>query len=346
MQKNFYLFLISSLLFLTIAEATQIQHQGTAFVNLDLFGKPSSREGNTAFSVPWLYSDWNFQIDPKTQFHWRLSGVEERSSQTHHFIVQLDRSYIEYQNNDSEYFKMGLVESPWLLWMDQSFDTDLFPSSSWTMTRKMKYVADSDLGLVWSKNFNFGAQLQLAVMNGEENRNEEKGAKKDFEIVYDQQFETNTFGFGIIAGTYEEYSPYSDKLRILIRDSFKWGCSVFGFEGVWARDPADAVSDLKFAEGVELSADLPGQKTTAVGGSVWVMYQLNDLESLLLKYDELNPSTEVAGKKLQGGQLAWSKKWTDSLNSSVFYDRLTKGPEHSKTGRDAEKIGLALRIRF
>lgn len=329
--------------------ASRVQIEGSALLGLDLYSRPSAREGESAFVFRDLSLLVSAPVDDNAEFTFKLKGpgpeTGERSATTKRFLILIERAQVNFYSGFDTYF-LGIVAHPWEDRQSEYFNTFLWGPSSYLAAQRFKYVSLSDQGLVWRRDFSEGGQIQLAVLNGEENRSEEIGPKKEAVIVWDQPFSAGWLGVGIVYGGYEQFGPDNQKIRALLRWQSRWGKSTLGFEALWARDPADAVTLLGLAEGVELNVELPGQKTTAQGGTLWWLYQLQEIRELFLKLDYLNPSQEVSGKSLWGLQLALVNQWSESVNWVVYFENLEKQPQHSHSSLQNQRLGLSVQLVF
>lgn len=328
-------------------DLSKFELNGGAILGGDFFFKPTSREGEFGFLVRKLEAGLLADVDDQGQFELKMTGADERSPTltTKKFLLLLEKAQLNLFSNYGT-FSMGLVGHPWLEAQGEYIDFELWGDSSKPMAARFKYVGDSDLGLTWKWEFDNGGQIQLASVNGEENRTDEKGSRKDLMLIWDHPMTNGGFGLGLVYGGYDGYSPSTDKTRILGRGFSQLGRSRFGFEALWAKDSADAATDLELAEGVKLSSDLPGQKTTAVGGSLWWLYQLSEREQMFLRYDDLNPSREIPEKGLRSFQAAYTFQYSESVILALFYDQLEKQAKHSTTSPMSEKIGLTAKVSF
>ncbi len=328
-------------------EASRFEANGAAVLGGDFIFKPTSREGEVSFLVRKLEAGLLANVDKQGQFELKFTSADERTpkAETKKFLVLLEKAQLGLFSSVGT-FSMGLVGHPWSDRQSKYIDFEFWGDSSKPMSARFKYIGDSDLGLTWKREFDNGGQVQLAALNGEENRKDEEGARKDLMLVWDQPIANGGIGLGVSYGGYDGYSPASEKVRILARGHAPWGRTRFGFEALWAQDSADAATTLSLAEGVQLSSDLPGQRTTAVGESLWWLYELSDREKIFFRLDDLNPSREIPEKGLRVYQAAYSFQYSDSVILALFYDQLEKQAKHSTSSPKSEKAGVTAKVSF
>lgn len=350
-MKNAFLLFIVLVLVRNQAQAgidmTMFEMNGEALLGADLHSKPSAREGQLEFLVRKLEAELNMDLDERAQFDLKLRGAEERdqTAKTHKFALLLEQAEVSFFTKYGT-FSTGLVTHPWQEAQKDFLEFELWGDSSQSMATRYKYVGKSDLGLVWRWDFNNGGQTQIGLLNGEENRSEEKGTKKDITFVWDQPLGPALLGLGITYGVYDLYSPVNDKNRVQLRGKVPWGRSQFGFELLRAEDSADAATEYGLAEGVELNTELPGLKATATGGSFWWLYQLSDQEKVLLRANDLNPAQEVAEKSIRSLQLAGALQYSEAVLFCAFYEVTERQSKHSTVSPSDERVGISTQIIF
>ncbi|MBK7960286.1 MAG: hypothetical protein IPK04_03115 [Bdellovibrionales bacterium] len=196
-------FIISLTGFFAMAadETSKVKLNGAAILGGDLFLKPTSREGEVGFLVRKLEAGLLADVDDQGRFELKMTGADERSPTltTKKFLVLLEKAQL---NLFSKYgtFSMGLVGHPWLELQGKVLDFELWGDASKPMAARFKYVGDSDLGLTWKWEFDNGGQIQFASLNGEENRTDEKGSKKDLMLIWDHPMKDGGIGLGVVYG--------------------------------------------------------------------------------------------------------------------------------------------------
>lgn len=329
-------------------ETSLVRLFGEANMGADLLVKPTSKEGDLNFQLRQMKVGVAAELDEEAQVQLVLSADEDRNAtqgSSRKLIVQLDSAELNLYTHFGTW-TLGLTSHPWLISQGEYLDFELWGPSSRPMIRRYKYVAESDQGVRWTFENESGGKLEAALFNGEENRSEELGPKKDLVFVWDQAVGQSYLGIGGSFGRYDLYSPVNEKNRVMLRGRTLWGRAEFGFEALWAQDSADAVTHLGLAEGVDLSATLPGRKTTAEGASVWGLYHLSERENLFFRVDSLNPSRETPEKGVQAGQIAYSRQYSESITLALFYEQVQKDALHSNTSLTQEKLGGSAKVQF
>lgn len=328
-------------------ENVQVDLHGQAQIFAELAHKPSSKQGQSQVDFSLLQMSPEIQIRQGLQFHMRFVLAEQRSPGDRNFITQLQNAAVHFKDPQHEKLihELGLFRNLWHRQQGISQQFEFFSRSSWSLARRYRILAEGDLGYqgVWS--FSEEKQLSFGFSNGEENREAEKGAGKDFFVGY---FAKGSDWLGQIflsSGQVDRLdAKISPKNRVLLRAEKSWGRFTLGLEGVYSEDPSQDLEAYGRLDGITFT-DLsePIQIQTG-GGRVDLIYKLSDQQKLLLRSDWLEPRNPKRG--VRSHQIAWKKAESEFMAWGFLFERTELGAQHSSQSKSREFMRLGFELAF
>ena len=118
-----------------------------------------------------------------------------------------------------------------------------------------------------------------------------------------------------------------------------------GLEFLDTQDPADAITALKMAEGVDVST-LSGQSVHGQGGSLFAVIGTGPKSELTARWDHLNAAVGEDGKVLNTYLASWAYQVTADFKAAVEADYTQYSEDYGVGIRDSSKLQLAAQVLF
>lgn len=324
-----------------------VQLHGQAQVFGELAHKPSSKQGQTQFDFSLLQLSPEIIVQEKLKLYMRFVLAEQRSTTDRNFVSQLQNAAVQFQDfqNESITHEVGLFRNFWHRQEGLSQRFEFFSRSAWSLSRRYRFLAEGDLGYQGIWNLSEASQLTVGFSNGEENREAEKGAGKDFFMGYFSKGTDWLAQVFVSAGRVDRLDPkITPKNRALIRGQKTWGRFTLGVEGVYAEDPSQDLETYGRLEGITFTDLAEPIQIQTRGGRVDLMYQLSDQQSVLLRADWMEPRNQKRG--IQSNQFAWTKMESELMRWGLMYEWTELGAQHSSQSKVREWARVGLELAF
>lgn len=352
MKKWFWVSLFSFFIGSVVWALDDIEITGEADFNASIYNLPTSNRGDSVFSMPSLFLGLNAPLRERNLLHVSLEGAEQRDQNSKPFTVQTREAYLDLVSifGDMKALRLGLIPQPWQESQYEDWEYRFLGPTSWTMTEKWRYQFFSDLGasLMSELPADLG-EWDLFVLNGQGRDAQSPEPHKDigFFLRFTRK-DPFSFSLGYSRGTYQKYdSSVNLRERIQAAMTYKnetdhWRC---GLELLDARDPADAITNLKMAEGVDVLA-LSGQALHGQAGSLYFVFSTGPQAEVLVRWDSLNAAVGESGKSLNTLLGALSYQVSGDIKASVAADYTKYGASYGAGLRDSSKVELAAQVLF
>lgn len=345
------LFLIFFCGFLVGAFGTEAKLQGTLQPQWSLFRQPSSKEGETEFSLRNFWLGASFDPSPKIGAQIEVQHEKWEDSQgARRQALELNLAYLESQHSGGFVFQGGLLSHPGI-WRSLDHPFGLWRGEILPVVQKYGYWAPRDFGALGLRDFD-DLQVQIFILNG-------SGAQKDGssgskELGFWLKSTEGTWGrgeFGVSVGRYEDFGSPNPRNRVVWRYAKNLSSLEFGHEGLWAEDSADGATASGLADGVDYTWDAARGSVRSLGLSFWALSRIEGPYQFLFKFDDLNPGQGLVEKRvraLQGGffyRPAWAP---DDLRTEwvLVYALQEKQDRHGQGSPRSEAVNISFAVKF
>ncbi|QDK36954.1 hypothetical protein [Bdellovibrio sp. NC01] len=329
-----------------------IEITGEADINASIYSLPTSDRGDSVFSVPSLLLNFNVPLKEGNLLFVSFEGAERRDQASKPFTVQTREAYLDLVSifQGMSGLRMGLIPASWLEAQYEDWDYRFLGPTGWAITEKWKYLYYSDLGAAFMSELPLDmGEWTFAIQNGQGRDTEEPQPHKDM-VLYLRFTKWNPWSFSLsyVRGNYEKYEDSANlRERIQASAMFKteddhWRA---GLELLDAHDPADAITDLKMAEGVDVSS-LTGQSVHAQGGSLYAIVSTGPKAELMARWDYLNAAVGESGKDLNTYILSLGYQVTSDVKMALEGDYTKYGEDYGIGVRDNSKVEIAAQVLF
>ncbi|HWU41785.1 MAG TPA: hypothetical protein VN132_00065, partial [Bdellovibrio sp.] len=208
----------------------------------------------------------------------------------------------------------------------------------------------SDLGGSFSSNLvaEWG-DWALSVVNGEGRDTEVPEQHKEAALYFHlTPWTPFSVSLGYLRGAYDKYDNdvnLRERIQVLLTYRTEDDHWKFGLEFLDAHDPADAITDLKMADGVDVTS-LTGQVVHGRGGSLYTIVRTGPKAELMLRWDTLNPVVGESGKNLNTYLGALAYQVTEDVKAAFEADYTQYGSQFGNGIRDSSKIEIAAQVLF
>lgn len=347
---KFYVFLG---LFLSLGTRSlaleEVRFSGELDVALSLKHLPTRDQGVTAFNIPRLNLDVGVPLRDSNEIFIQLESAEYRDSGSNRFDTQLKEAYLRLTSVFSvgAELRYGLVPDYYIELQQEQWDYDFWGTTSLLPLVKYKYVAWSDLGLMYQSELpgDWG-QWALSLTNGEGYQSSEIGARKQLQILFGLKKQAPFYAtLSYTYGAYDLYDKsFNTKQRWVLNLSYETSKSLVALEYYHATDPADAVA-LGMAAGVDVSVYL-GTSIQGQGLSLFGQTEISEKANLFLRADYLTPVMKDKGKNLRGVSAGVSYDTNEDLRWALAYEYTDYSDEYALALRDESQLVLATRVTF
>ncbi|MDG0817984.1 hypothetical protein [Bdellovibrio svalbardensis] len=329
-----------------------IEITGEADLNASIYSLPTADRGESVFSIPSLLLDFNVPLKEGNLLFVSFEGAEKRDDQSKPFTVQTREAYLDLVSifEGMHGLRLGLIPTSWQEAQYQEWDYRFLGPTGWVITEKWKYLYYSDLGVSFMSELPVDmGEWALSVVNGQGRDTAEPQPHKESALFLRfTKWNPWTFTANYSRGTYDKYDA-SVNLRERIQASalFKteddhWRV---GLEFLDTHDPADAITNLKMAEGVDVTS-LTGQAVHGQGGSLFGIVSTGPKAEVMLRWDYLNAVVGASGKELNTWLTSLAYQVTSDVKAAFAADYTKYGENYGKGIRDNSKIEIAAQVLF
>lgn len=330
---------------------SEIEISGELDVTASVWTLPTGERGNSSFNVPSMFMDINVPLKDDNLLVLSFEGSEEKETSPNRFDVGLREAYLDVVSTFSgmKALRLGLIPQTWQEAQYQSSNYRFLGRTAWAITEKWKYLSYSDLGVSFMSELphDYG-EWAVSLSNGEGAEEEEKGPHKEAALfVRFFRWSPWSLSFNYVRGNYEVYGGsvgLKERVQALIsyEEQGRWSVAL---EFLDSKDPADAISDFKMADGVDVTS-LSGESVHGQGGSLYAVVHTGPKAEVMLRYDYLNAAVGEKGKDLQTGLLALGYQVTEDIKAAVAVDYTRYAEEFAPGVRDRSRVEFAAQVLF
>lgn len=331
---------------------SDIEITGEADLNASIYSLPTSYKGESVFSMPSVLLNFNIPLKEGNLLFVSFEGAEQRDLQSKPFTVQAREAYLDLVSIFENMYglRVGLIPQAWQDAQYQDWNYLFLGPIGQVITEKWKYLYHADLGVSFMRELprDLGEGV-VAVVNGQGRDTEEPQQHKEASVFLRfTKWNPWTFTLGYLRGNYEKYDDAINlRERIQAAALYKsqdehWRA---GFEFLDVHDPADAITDLKIADGVDVSA-FAGRAVHGQGGSLFGIVSTGPRAEVMLRWDYLNAVVGESGKSLNTMLASLAYQVTDDMKAACSIDYTKYGENYGKGVRDNSKIELAAQVLF
>jgi hypothetical protein len=329
---------------------SDISISGELDVATTLTQLPTRDQGKLAFSIPSFKLDMEVPLRESNEFFFELESAENRDATSKRYDTQVKEAYLSLTSflpARSE-LRYGLIPDLWIELEKEQWDYDFWGLTSYLPLIKYKYTSWSDLGLMYQSELPYDlGQWALVVTNGEGLESDEVGPRKQFQLVLGV---TKAAPFYLMAsylqGSYDNYDErFFEKRRLQLQLSYESEGNLLALEYFDTKDPADAITALKMAGGVDVTA-LAGTNVAGQGASLLGRLKVSEKWALFLRADWLNPVKADAKKNLQDLTGGFSYDLTEDILMAFSYEYTQYGENFSASPRDGSQFAFSTRVGF
>ncbi|KHD87466.1 MAG: hypothetical protein OM95_14345 [Bdellovibrio sp. ArHS] len=345
-----------ALLFLLFASLqakalSDIEISGEVDVTASVWQLPTGERGNSAFNVPSLFLDLEAPLKDDNLLVLTLEGSEQEVNSEERFEMRVREAYLDLVSEFSgmHALRVGLIPQTWQEAQYEQYGYRFLGTDAWAPTEKWKYLNYSDLG------FSFMSQLPqdwgewaFNLANGEGANEKEKGSHKEAALFARfTLWSPLSVSFNYVRGSYDKYSgsmALKERIQALLeyQKEESW---LAGLELLLTKDPADALSDYKMAEGVDVT-DFLGQSVDGRGASFYTVISTGPKAEVLLRYDYLDALASEDGKDLQTVIVSLGYQVTEDIKAALAVDHTRYAENYAPGVRDRSKVELAAQVLF
>lgn len=350
MEKTLIFLLFSSFVFAQAGTLSEVELNGEIDMALEVMDLPTGERGNSALRIPSLFLDLDMPLKAGDAFHVRVEGSEQSQASTERFSLNLREAHLDLLSpfQGLHGLRVGLLPQPWQQAQYDVYSYRFLGPVGWAMTEKWNYLAVSDLGVSFMSALpGYRSEWALTVTNGAGRTEKENSPHKDAALLVRLKSFQWTLSLNYLRGQYDQYgSDLAVKERIQALLTYQ--CSdqlLVGLEYLGTRDPADALTALKMAEGVDVT-DLTGQVVRGWAASLFVTKATGPKAEILARYDYLNPVQGRNSKELQTALVALAYKVQPDIRTALSYDYTQYGKDFAPGKRALSRIQLSAQVQF
>ncbi|MBL7542889.1 MAG: hypothetical protein JNL11_03690 [Bdellovibrionaceae bacterium] len=323
----------------------KLEFEGEVDILTGVGSKPTSEQGQIAFSLPSLKFAADYEADQNNSVFFQFQMAEARDGATKRSSLQLTRAFYQFLSDDASWIiRYGLVRSAYLEDSERLLDYDVVPEFR-AFAYRYNYLPYSDMGVEVRYVFNPYLDISLGFFNGEENNAKEEGTQKD--LYAGLNYDDSSFHFALLAirGAYDEYEkPLNMKERNLVRIAWKTDWLQLGLEGMTSKELSNATVAYKRAENWDGSM-IPEVVVEGQGGCGWLLLSPDVNIDFLLRKDVWDPHKQGESDEIASENMAMIIK--DKMRSWVLgYSKTTYKENHSTQSPEREFGFLGLRQIF
>lgn len=331
---------------------TDIEITGEADINASLYNLPTSNQGDSVFSIPSLLVNFNVPLKEGNLLFVSFEGAERRDENSKPFTVQTREAYLDLVSifQGLHGFRLGLIPSSWQQAQYEDWDYRFLGPTGWVITEKWKYVYYSDLGASFMSELPWDlGEWALAAVNGQGRDSENPTPHKDWSLFMRfTRWNPLTFSLGYSRGSYDQYESDTN-LRERVQASVLWSTEDehwrLGAELLDTHDPADAITALKMADGVNVE-DFTGSSIHGQGGSVYAIVSTGPQAEWMLRWDYLNAAVGRSGKEMNTLLSALTYDITEDVKTAFEVEYSRYASDYGLGVRDTAKVEIAAQVLF
>lgn len=351
--RFFLVFPIASLV-LSVASAqvsptSNFELAGQLQILTSLNTLPTSKQGQSAFSIPSLRFEALKSLSRDIDFNMQIEGAEHRDSTHKEFQWNLKQAYLSYQMNEGEQDLIyGLIPN----WFYTS-GKELWPFQVWSTKsqlgpQRFGLIPESDLGLLWTHALGgdkeeWGIQLS----NGEGQKEDENGPQKELALFTRQ--EVGPLVDVLAYASYAKYgnvtAEFDQKVRFILdvlyeKERIKSNLILF-----YASTPADVIRSQKLLDEVDVLAK-SGSLLSSYGAQWALQYHWAEDSSLLLSLMGLNAAVEMSDRSMWDAFLGVHKEWSSEVDFVAGYQYQHYGNAYFLASKDQDNLLVSTRVAF
>lgn len=350
MEKIFLFLIFSSFVSAQAGTLSELDFSGEIDMSLEVMDLPTGERGNSALRLPSLFLDLDVPLNSGNAFHFRLEGSEQTENSADRFNLGIREAYLDLLSpfQGLHGLRVGLLPQPWQQIQYEKYAYRFLGPVGWTMTEKWNYLAVSDLGVSFMSELpDTWGEWALTVTNGAGRTERESSPHKDAALLL--RFKTLSWALALnyVRGSYDQYGSelaVKERLQTLLT----YQCAdhlLVGLEYLGSRDPADALTTLKIAEGVDVTG-LAGQVVRGWAGSLFVVKSTGPKAEVLVRYDYLNPAQGQTNKELQTALVALAYRIQSDVRTALSYDYTQYGKDFAPGKRTLSRVQLSAQVQF
>ncbi|GEM_PF-1564133 len=350
MEKFLLILLFSSFVSAQAGTLADTAFSGEIDMALEVMDLPTGERGNSAVRIPSLFLDVNLPLIAGDAFYIRIEGSEQSETSADRFAMGVREAHLDLISpfQSLHVLRVGLLPQPWQEAQYEAYSYRFIGPQGWAITEKWKYLSVSDLGASFMSELprNWG-EWALTLTNGAGRAEQENSPHKDAALLLRLKALQWTLSLNYLRGHYDQYG--SDlALKERIQALLTYQCAdqmMVGIEYLGARDPADALTALEMAEGVDVT-DLTGQAVRGWAGSLFVVKSTGPKAEVLIRYDYLNPAQGQNNKELQTALVALAYKVQPDVRTALSYDYTQYGKDFAPGKRALSRVQLSAQVQF
>ena len=331
------------------AQEYQFQNQLELAAFLKIGSLPTSQKGQLSFEDPFVRATFEVENNDNQSLIFILKGSDSRDAISKKFQVESEKlaASIKLLEEQELEIQMGLIGNPWNEASEEIWDFSFWTYRSRPLLERYKYLPTSDLGLNINWQFSTPVGLNFSVTNGEASQQAESGPRKEVQIIFNGDVFWGGWALGYVRGAYDDFdSTVNLQERTLLRATFDWSPFVLSLEAFRSKDVSGAFAIYRIAENVDLSALTSVQSIQGEGGSVILLYEINEKWSAKLREDYVQPAKDLADVDIHAHMIGVSRQISTQFSIAGLYSRTDLGERHSLMSRTMEDVELALHLEF
>lgn len=310
---------------------------------------PTSQKGQVSFEDPYVRAAFEVENFDNQSLLLALRAADNRDATSKKFQLESEKlvGQVKLLDDESLVIQMGLIGNPWNESSKKIWDYSFWGYRSRSLLERYKYIPTADLGLNVDWEFSDPVGLSFSVSNGEANQQSEAGPRKAVQLILWGQAEWGTCGLGYVRGAYDDFdSTVNLQERTLLRTTFSFSSTTLSLEAFRSKDVSGVFSTYRIAENVDLSSLTSVQSIQGEGGSLVLVFKINEKWTGRLREDYVQPTRDIPDKDIHAHMIGLSRQVTDQLSLAGLYSRTDLGENHSLTSRTVEEVEIALHMEF
>lgn len=351
MKKNTWISLFLFFVYSSAWALSDIEISGELDVAASVWNLPTGSRGNSAFGIPSLYLNMDVPLKDDNLLVLTVEGSESVSFYTERFDLRVQKVYLDVVSlfEGMQGLRLGLIPQPWQEAQYEVWPYYFLGLDAFVITDKWRYQSYTDLGASFMSElpWNLG-EWAFSLTNGEGPEIVEAGPHKEGALFARLTlWQPWVLSLNYVRGNYDKYGEdVGLKERAQVMLTYQEDDQLLvGLEAFISQDPADALRDLKMAEGVDVT-ELSGEAVRGQGASLFTVVSTGPKADVMLRYDYLKPVSDKEGKDLQTGIVALGYQVTEDIKAAVAVDYTSYGSEYASGLRDRSKLEFATQVLF
>ncbi|WP_373999088.1 hypothetical protein [Bdellovibrio bacteriovorus] len=330
---------------------SDLEISGEVDISATVWNLPTGERGNSAFNIPSLFLNFEAPLKDDNLLVLTLEGSEQEINSDERFEVRVREAYLDLVSvfSGMHALRAGLIPQTWQEAQYEQYGYRFLGTDAWAITEKWRYLNYSDLGVSFMSQLpaDWG-EWALSLANGEGANEKEEGSQKEAALFARfTLWSPLSLSFNCVRGSYDKYSgsaAVKERIQALLEydkeDSF-----IAGLELLMTKDPADAISDLKIAEAVDVT-DFLGESVEGRAASVYTVISTGPKAEVLLRYDYLDAMANEDGKDLQTILASLGYQVSEDIKAAFAVDYTRYAENYAPGVRDRSKVELAAQVLF